>query len=162
MEGDPLLVIFDGQCPFCIGWIKFLLDRDGDDRLRFAALQSQWTRNFLSRHGLPEPDLESILVWDGRRLLRESEALTRIAGELPGIWHLGRHAEMLPEGLRDKAYRFVAERRHRWFGHKQECWVPKEGDRRKFLDLSDTRQQSAGHESDAGDADPPHPREGDF
>ena len=162
MESDHLLVLYDGECPFCVSWVKFLLDRDGRDRLRFAALQSAWTRKFMAEKGLQEPELQSVLVWDGKRLYRESEAISRVAAALPGIWQVGRHLEAIPEDLRDKAYRFVAERRHRWFGRKHDCWMPKETDRRKFLDLSSSGQHHPGYGNQAGNAAGPHQRQRDL
>jgi len=162
MESDHLVVLYDGHCPFCIGWVKFLLDRDGNDRLRFASLQSSWTHQFLAKQGLVAPEPESLLVWDGTRLHRESEAMARLAEALPGIWQSGRHVERIPENLRNRAYRFVAERRHRWFGKKHECWVPKPGDRRKFLDLSGSGEHHPDHGSQAGDPEDPHPGQGNL
>jgi len=136
MNAGDLLVFYDGKCPFCVSWVKFLLDRDGYDRLHFASLQSEWTAGFFKEHGLPQPDLESVLVWDGDQLVGESEAIAVLAEALPGIWQAGRHLLLLPSGLRHKAYRFVADRRYSWFGQYDDCWVPKPEDRRKFVDLT--------------------------
>ena len=135
MKSGQLVVFYDGKCPFCVGWVKFLLDRDGDDRLRFAALQSDWTGAFFAERGLARPGVESVLVWDGREMKSRSEAALALAEALPGVWSLGRHLDILPDTLRNKVYGFIAERRYDWFGKYDSCWVPKAADRAKFLDL---------------------------
>ena len=81
------------------------------------------------------PGTESVLVWDGRDLKRQSEAAIALAEALPGVWSAGRHLDILPDELRDKVYNFIAERRYSWFGKYGKCWMPKPEDRRKFLDL---------------------------
>jgi len=139
MKAGHLLVFFDAKCPFCVSWVKFLLDRDGYDRLHFASLQSEWTARFFQEHDLEPPELESVLVWDDHQLLAESQAIATLAEALPGIWQAGRHLTLLPSGLRHKAYRFVADRRHSWFGKYDSCWTPKPEDRRKFLDLTEQK-----------------------
>lgn len=136
MEPGKLIVFFDGECPLCVGWIRFLLDRDGDNRLLFSSLQSEWTRDFFRGRGWPVPDLESVLAWDGSSLHRGSDALVAIAACLPGIWNLGRHMEKLPENWRESGYRFIARRRTNWFGKRKQCWIPKEGDLAKFPGLT--------------------------
>jgi predicted DCC family thiol-disulfide oxidoreductase YuxK len=135
MSGKQLIVFYDGECPFCVGWVKFLLDRDGDDRLRFAALQSDWTREFFAVRGLAQPGVESVLVWDGTRLLSRSDAALALAEALPGVWSLGRHLDILPDELRNRVYGYIAERRYDWFGKYDKCWVPKPADRAKFMDF---------------------------
>ncbi|NDV63111.1 DUF393 domain-containing protein [Puniceicoccales bacterium CK1056] len=143
MESGLRIVFYDGQCPFCVGWIKFLLDRDAKDHLRFASLQSDWSSRFFERNGLDQPAMDSVLVWDGQYLHAQSEAIISIAEILPGIWHGGRFIGKLPPRIRDGAYTFIAERRHDLFGKKEKCWLPSEDYRRKFLDLSDPVYKSA-------------------
>ena len=137
MAAGSRIIFFDGQCPFCVGWIKFLLDRDADNRLRFASLQSDWTRQFMEDRALHPPRMDSVLVWDGQELLDRSEAAVSIAEALPGIWHMGKLVRHVPLKIRNSLYDFIAERRTDWFGKSSSCWVPKDPYRQKFLDLSD-------------------------
>lgn len=129
-----MLVFYDGECPFCVGWVKFLLDRDGDNRLRFASLQGDWARDFFRQRELEHPGMGSIVVWDGTDMYREMAAISRIGEVLPGIWRGFRFLERFPSGLRDGLYRFVAKHRYTVFGRYERCWLPQAGDRKKFLD----------------------------
>lgn len=137
MKAGTRIVFFDSSCPFCVGWIKFLLDRDGANRLRFASLQSGWSRRFFTDHGLRHPGMGSVLVWDGERLYRESGAVIEVLGCLGGVWQAGRWLQHIPAGIRDRLYRFIGERRTDWFGKYATCWLPREEDRAKFLDASE-------------------------
>lgn len=146
MESDHLVILFDGECPFCVGWIKFLVDRDADDRFRFASLQSDWAARFIRAHGIDEPLPDSILVWDGKHLKTRSAAIIAIAEELPGIWHGMRHLDLFPNRFRDKIYAFIARNRHKLFGKYETCWLPKAETRWKFLDSEDTTDKDQSHE----------------
>jgi predicted DCC family thiol-disulfide oxidoreductase YuxK len=137
MEAGIRIVFFDGRCPFCVGWIKFLLDRDGANRLRFASLQSAWSARFFEERGMPHPGMGSVLVWDGEQLHKESDALIELSGVLGGIWRAGRVARHVPAGIRDGIYNFIGARRIQWFGKYDACWLPKAGERQKFLDSAD-------------------------
>ncbi len=50
------VIVFDGICVLCNGWVKFLLRRDRrGGRYRFAAMQGQTGRALLAAHAL-DPD----------------------------------------------------------------------------------------------------------
>lgn len=160
MNRRQLMVFFDAECPFCVGWVKFLLDRDGEDRLRFAGLQSDWSRDFFARNNLKHPGMESLVVWDGEFLHLRSAAAIALAEALPGVWNFGRHLDVFPLRMRDGAYDLVARSRYRWFGKYDKCWVPKEADRRKFLDLESGVRQPAPHGAASGNHTDPDQRTG--
>jgi predicted DCC family thiol-disulfide oxidoreductase YuxK len=146
MDRDHLLILFDGECPFCIGWIKFLIDRDADDRLRFASLQSDWTKRFLEKQAIEQTLPDSILVWDGEHLKSRSAAIIAIAEELPGIWHGMRYMEIFPRDFRDRIYAYIARNRHKLFGKYESCWIPRPEVRGKFLDSTESADQTPSHE----------------
>lgn len=153
MRSGQQIVFYDGECPFCVTWVKFLLDRDGDDRLRFAALQSNWTRRFFEKQGAAPPGMGNIIVWDGERFHHKSDAVVVLGEALPGVWsglHLLRH---VPPKWRDAAYTFIGDRRYKWFGKYPERWIPTEADRGKFLDLKAPEAQTGKH-GDSPEDDP--------
>ena len=145
MEPSRLIVFYDGSCPFCNGWIKFLLDRNGADRLRFAALESSWTLEFFESRHLRHPGTEALIVWDKGFLSRGSGAVAAIAAQLPGIWKLGRHLDLIPVKVREPLYKWVARNRYRWFGRREACWIPDGATRMKFLDLKEAAVQDSGN-----------------
>lgn len=145
MDAERILILYDGKCPFCLRWIHRLLALDRFDRLRFASLQSEWTRAFLEKQGQVHPGMGSILVWDEKLLWRNSAALIRIARELPRPWSAFRHLRFLPSFLRDGLYQFVGKHRYTWFGRYDACRLPLSDEKQKFLDLNDPVYQDEGH-----------------
>ena len=49
---DRPLILFDGECVFCSGWVQFLLKRDKEKRYRFIVAQTP-LGEALYRHYLP-------------------------------------------------------------------------------------------------------------
>jgi predicted DCC family thiol-disulfide oxidoreductase YuxK len=149
MSREYLIVFYDGKCPFCIGWTKFLIDRDGYDRLRFADLHGEWAHQFFASHNLKHPGMESVVTWDGGFLARRSAAAITLATALPGVWGMGKHLDLLPARLLDTLYDGIAKNRYRWFGQRDQCWIPKPEDRRKFLDMDPSGHPHSqdGHQS---------------
>ena len=61
--GGRLLVVFDGHCGFCNGLVRWLIRRDRQDRLRFAALDSEKVEGVLTRHSLSGLELPTARWW---------------------------------------------------------------------------------------------------
>ena len=58
---------------------------------------------------------------EGGRAYTASTGYLRLCAVLGGAWRLLRAAAIVPEGLRDAAYGFVARNRYRWFGKVEHC-----------------------------------------
>lgn len=150
MDKSCLILFFDGECRFCVGWVRFLLDRDANHRLRFAHLQGAWAHRFFESQGHPHPGPDSLVVWDNGQVRTASDAILAISGALPGAWNLFKYGRIVPKALRDQLYALIAERRYRLFGRYDQCWVPAPEERRKFLDLASTEAQHVAHGTEAG------------
>ncbi|TDF93571.1 thiol-disulfide oxidoreductase DCC family protein [Paenibacillus piri] len=128
------LVLFDGVCRFCNGWVQFLIRRDSADRFRFSAIQSDYAQALLSQSctgGKPLPD--SIIVIENGTVYTHSAAVLRIFRQLGRGWPLLYGFILVPRPLRDAAYRWIAKRRYAIFGKYDSCMVPTEQVRRKFF-----------------------------
>lgn len=108
----PTLVLFDGDCAFCNGWVQFITDRDTRGRFRCAPMNSPEGLAVCQPLGLDvtHPDTV-VVVADGKIGLR-SEAVLMIAWRLPWPWPLLAIGYVVPRFLRDALYRAVAKRRH--------------------------------------------------
>src|SRR5262249_34411298 len=51
-NGGPIM-LFDGVCNLCSGWVQFAIARDLAGNLRFAPIQSAYGQDVLRRRGLP-------------------------------------------------------------------------------------------------------------
>ena len=128
------VILFDGVCNLCNGFVRFVIARDLAARFRFAALQSDSARRLLARldglGGIPD----SVVLVDRGRVYTRSSAALRIARGLPFPWSLARALIVVPRPLRDWVYDRVARHRYRWFGRKDTCIVPTPDLRARFLE----------------------------
>ena len=135
MSTDHALIVFDGVCVLCNGWVRFLLRHDREARFRFAAMQGAAGRALLARHGLDADDPASFLLVDHEGAWTDTEAIARVLGALGGTWPLGaRLLRAMPHGLRDAAYRGLARNRYRLFGRHDACPLPTPAQRARFID----------------------------
>ncbi|HJS35864.1 MAG TPA: thiol-disulfide oxidoreductase DCC family protein [Pseudoxanthomonas sp.] len=126
------VIVFDGICVLCNGWVRFLLKQDRVGRYRFAAMQSDAGRALLAGHGLDPDDPASFLLVDGDDAWTDSDAIQRVLTGLGGAWRLAGVMAVVPRVVRDPLYRSVARNRYRWFG-TMGCRVPTEEERARFL-----------------------------
>jgi predicted DCC family thiol-disulfide oxidoreductase YuxK len=134
------IVFYDGVCGLCNRLNQFLLRRDRDALIRFAALQSPIAGQLLAAHGLDPLDLDTVYVmadWttDSERVLARSRAVLHALSQLGGPWPaLARLGSLVPRPLADLVYRAVARSRYRIFGKYDRCQIPPPEWRKRFLD----------------------------
>lgn len=133
-NGGAPVVVFDGVCRLCSGWVQFLLRHDKAGRIRFAPMQSASGRRLLQQHGLDADDPLSFLWIDAGQGYRDSDAILRIVDSFGGAWRLLRALRLVPRPLRDAGYRLVARNRYRWFGRRDTCLLPDAATAQRFLD----------------------------
>ena len=128
------IVLFDGVCNLCSGAVQFIIRRDPAGRFRFASLQSPLGEELLARFGIDRGVTDSVILVEGDRWYKESDAALRIARGLGGPWKALGIFRLIPRPLRDAAYRLIARNRYRWFGKRETCWLPTPELRGRFLD----------------------------
>ncbi len=129
---DKVLVFYDGQCALCQGWVLFILERDKKDRFQFAGLDS----SYALANGIEKSDSsdeETVVVSYQGRKLTHSEAALMVLQELGGCWRIFGLLKVIPKGIRDRIYQFIARNRYRWFGRKSLCIIPPKKWEHKFL-----------------------------
>jgi predicted DCC family thiol-disulfide oxidoreductase YuxK len=130
---DHPVLLFDGYCGLCNWWVDFVLRKDRDSRYRFAALQSAAGEQLLAQANLPAGFIDSfVLIESGRSYLR-SAGILRVVKTLGLPYSLLYAGIVLPRGVRDWVYDFVAARRFRWFGKRDSCRLPTPEERARFL-----------------------------
>jgi predicted DCC family thiol-disulfide oxidoreductase YuxK len=134
------ILLYDGVCGLCNRLVQFVLRRDPEGVVRFAALQSELATRILTRHGADARDLDTVYVvvnyeLSDENLLSLSDAVIFIlqhlgAADLRGA---GRVLQVVPRPLREWGYRLVARNRYRIFGRYDTCPMPTEEFRSRFL-----------------------------
>ncbi len=128
------LILFDGVCNLCNGAVNFIIDRDPSAKLAFAPLQSPTGKMMLTRFGLADDALGSIVLIENDKCYRRSTAALRIARYLRGLWPILYAFTMIPRPLRDLIYDWIARNRYRWFGRRDACRLPAPGIADRFVD----------------------------
>ena len=117
------VILFDGTCAFCERSVRFIATRD-NGYFKFGASQNEEGRALLARYGTTREAAKSlILIEDGEIHLR-STAVLRVAGRLTAPWRFARLFLLVPQPIRDAAYRVVAAVRHRVAGRSNACEIP--------------------------------------
>ena len=132
------LVLFDGLCNLCNGFVQFVIARDPHARFRFGALQSASARRVLELHETPDPLPDSIVLVEDGKVYTQSTAALRIARHLTFPFPLAFALILVPRPLRDWVYAWVARHRFHWFGRRDRCMVPTPALRSRFMTDVDT------------------------
>lgn len=134
IDANKSVVFFDGVCVLCNASVQFILKRDGKQYFYFATLQSDVAKQFLLH--VPENILkkDSIILWDKGKIYTESAAALKIGVHLNGFWKASQVLWIVPPFIRDWVYRWIAKNRYKWFGVKDQCMMPDQNIKHRFLD----------------------------
>ena len=131
---DKKIILFDGVCNLCSSAIQYVIDRDKKDIFRFAALQSDLGQQILNHIGIDQKNIDSIVLYEpGVAYYYKSTAAIEIARNFGGIFNLGTVFKIIPAGIRDSIYDYVARNRYKWYGKKDHCMIPTPELKAKFL-----------------------------
>ena len=128
------IILFDGECTLCNGFINFVIDKDLSNKFLFATLQSESRKEIQKKIGVDPQRLDSIVLFDPQsdRYSRKSDAALKIIGSFGGMWPLCSLFFLIPRLFRNWVYDWIAANRYLWFG-KNSCRIPTPELQRKFL-----------------------------
>ncbi|CCV10325.1 DCC1-like thiol-disulfide oxidoreductase family protein [Mesorhizobium sp. STM 4661] len=121
---NPPLIVFDGVCVFCSGFVQVVIRLDRKSRFRFATAQSPFGEALFRKHGLPTDSYETNLVLIGGAAFTRLESFVAVMAELGWPWRAARMLLILPRPLRDWLYDRIAKNRYALFGRKDSCEIP--------------------------------------
>lgn len=130
---DDCVVLFDGVCNLCNGWVRFLIARDRQARLRLASVQSDAGKAILAACGLPTEEYDTMVFLEKGRAYIKSTAFLRVVRYFPWPWPLLSAGLLVPRPVRDWLYDRVALNRYALFGRQEVCMVPTPEIRNRFL-----------------------------
>jgi predicted DCC family thiol-disulfide oxidoreductase YuxK len=138
------LILYDGVCGLCHGFVAFVLQHDAAGVFRFASLQSEVGQGWLGRFGADRTALEAVHVVtayqsDSPGLLSKSSAAVFVVAHLGAPWHWLGAVRVIPTALLDRLYDVGATHRYRLFGRYERCPAPAAGTRSRFLDTEESR-----------------------
>lgn len=119
------IVVFDGECGLCNGFVAWLIQHDRDGRYLIAGSAGEVGRAVIDRSGLArEIAASTLIMWaGGEPKLRSAAVLTILAG-LPWPWRLAGAGLVVPRPWRDAIYHWRAARRDRIAVEDAACGAP--------------------------------------
>ncbi len=126
------IIVFDGVCNFCNRIVQLIIRHDPSAQIHFAAQQSEAGKKLIKDLAIKESSNSVLFVKDGL-VYYQSDAVIEIAKLLTGWPSIFKCGIIVPRFLRNAIYKFIAANRYAIFGKQDQCMVPKEEDRVRFL-----------------------------
>ena len=133
MVSSSPIILFDGICNLCNRSVQFIIKQDKEKVYRFAAFQSKAGQKLLQQYNLPLKQYSSFLLIENNKAYSQSTAALKVAKNLSGLVKLAVVFNIVPAGIRNIVYNFVARNRYQWFGKKESCMVPTQDLKARFL-----------------------------
>jgi predicted DCC family thiol-disulfide oxidoreductase YuxK len=130
---DGPIIVFDAECILCSANAQFVLRHDHARRFRLASMQGEVGAALYRRFGIDPSDPETMIIVEGDKALRDSDAVLAIYRQLGWPWKALDVFRLVPRFLRDPLYRLIARNRYRIFGKHEVCWLPSPKDADRFL-----------------------------
>lgn len=130
---DRPIIIFDGHCVLCSRFARFILRQDRRGAFRLTAAQTSLGQALFRHLGLDPVNFETNVLLDNGQAYFKSDGAIRMFAHLGFPWALARVARVVPTGLLDRLYDFVAKNRLKWFGSHSVCFLADPSHRDRFL-----------------------------
>ena len=127
------IILFDGVCNLCNWSVQFLIKHDPEKKFLFASLQSDKAKKLLADYSIDTDELNSFILVENERIFTKSTGALRVLKQLKWWSVLFYCFILVPKFIRDGIYNFIAKKRYRWFGRKDECMVPSPEISSRFL-----------------------------
>tara|TARA_B100000902_G_C26939428_1_gene730258 strand:- start:71 stop:487 length:417 start_codon:yes stop_codon:yes gene_type:complete len=132
---NKIIVLFDGVCNMCVWSVRFIINRDVNDKFRLASIQSEAGKKIISDNKIDTVKNDSIIVIDQNLIRYRSSAVFFILRHLRTRLKIFLIFYIVPSPIRDLIYRLMAKIRHVFFGKRKKCILPNELNTSKFLNL---------------------------
>ncbi len=115
------ILLFDGYCNLCNGFVQFVIRKDS---------RSVFYYKFLNQN----PESVTVVLIENHKVYTQSTAVLRVFRALSPPWKWLYALIIIPAFLRNPVYRFVARHRYRWFGKRSTCMIPDEAFKKCFME----------------------------
>ncbi len=133
MDGNKIILLFDGVCNLCNGFVQFILKRNKKGNIYFGSLQSEAGQALLKERGLPSDKFDTLIVINGKQVLKRSRGVFLLCRQLDFPWPLISLFQIIPKFITDFVYDRVANSRYKMFGKTDVCMIPTEDIKKRFI-----------------------------
>lgn len=118
------IILFDGCCNLCNGWIHLLKKWDRKQLFLFISIHSGEGKELINKKNYPR----NTVIYQGKdKTYFKSDAVLHILKDLGGPWRIFYFLKIIPRVVRDALYELIARYRLRIFGTSNPCISPEEG-----------------------------------
>jgi predicted DCC family thiol-disulfide oxidoreductase YuxK len=117
------IILYDGYCELCSRSIRFVIKRDVQKRITYLPLQSEEGKALLKHHHITHVSDNTFVYIENEKAYIKSTAALRVCKHLKGVKWLSVFL-IVPKFIRDFVYSIVAKYRYKWFGKREECFLP--------------------------------------
>jgi predicted DCC family thiol-disulfide oxidoreductase YuxK len=128
------VILFDGVCNLCNGFVQFIIKHDKKNKFRFGSLQSESAKKLLETFHFSLEELKTIVLVEDGKIYMRSRALLRIASHLDGVWKLTSIFHVIPSFISDVVYNLVSKYRYKVFGKRDSCMIPSPEIKSRFIE----------------------------
>lgn len=129
------LILFDGVCNLCNRSVQFVIKHDKKNKFLFTALQSEVGNRIIKDFDINTSKTDSILLYTpDKGLSIRSTAALNIAKHLRFPINTLIIFIVIPNFIRNWIYDLIARNRYKWFGRMDDCMVPTQEIKAKFLE----------------------------
>ena len=128
------IVLYDGVCKLCNGWVNFLIRHDTSHQVRLAAVQTRKGKELLIAAGMSPDEINTIVLLDNGKVYLRAEAIFRVMKWLPFPWRVFSILRFFPKAISNRCYDLIAHNRYRLFGRYNEYQQPVADHPQRFLD----------------------------
>lgn len=132
-ENNKLIILFDGVCNLCNGFVQFIIMHDKKNKFMFASLQSDAAKTLLIAHNEDPDQLNTVVLIHNNKVYKKSIAVLHILKYLSGLYPLLFVFIIVPSFINNIFYNIIARNRYSWFGKKDSCMIPTGELKAKFL-----------------------------
>ncbi len=130
---DKPIVLFDGVCNLCNGFVQQMIKVDPQAKFRFTAIQSPIGHEIMEQQGLSTAKITTVVLYDKGKIYTKSDVPLEIARLLGFPWNLAYSFIVVPKSFRNLVYDWIARNRYRWFGAQESCMIPTPALKSRFL-----------------------------
>ncbi len=134
IQKEPYVILFDGVCKLCNGWVNFILKYDQKKEFKLCSVQSQAGKEILNYFGFPAYHYETMLYIEHGDCYTQSTGVLKVVERLGYPWKLVLIFRLMPRALRDWMYDRIAFNRYKLFGRFTYCVVPDKKNESRFID----------------------------
>ncbi len=127
------IILFDGICNFCDSTVQLIIKLDKNSIFKFASQQSEIGIKILSEYHYMNDTIDTIIFINEDKIYIKSDAALKICSLLTGYPRLFLIFRILPRFVRDFLYDIFAKNRYKLFGQKNECMIPDDSIKNRFL-----------------------------